>query len=209
MNESPESIRALADTTHAVYEKNGPRFDRERPKGLHERAWLDRFLALVPEGGAILDLGCGAGDPIAKYFLEKGHPVTGLDFSTSMLALARERYPDGEWVLGDMRELELGRTFDGILGWNSFFHLTQEDQRVTLDRIGRHLAPGGALMLTVGPVAGEVAGWVGDDRVYHSSLAPEEYRRILGDLGLEVVDFVFDDPECDQQTVLLARKLAG
>ena len=32
---------------------------------LYEKSWLDRFCALLPDAGKILDCGCGAGEPIA------------------------------------------------------------------------------------------------------------------------------------------------
>lgn len=204
MNESFDALTAVAATTQAVYERQATRFDRERPRRLHERAWLDRFLALVPPGGLILDLGCGAGDPIAAYITSAGYRVIGLDASRAMLALARERFPAGDWRHGDMRSLDFSERFDGIIGWNSFFHLTRDEQRDALPRIGRHLAPGGALMLTVGPEDGEVLGTVGGEPVYHASLAPREYERILGDLGLALVAPIAEDPACDNQTVLLA-----
>jgi len=197
---------SLAGATRDVYERNAARFDAERPKRLHERAWLDRFLARVPSGAKLLDLGCGAGEPIAAHLASRGYAVTGVDFSRAMLDLARARFPDADWRWSDIRTLDLGEQFDGIIGWNSFFHLTPDEQRQTLPRLAAHLAPGGALMLTVGPEAGEVLGHVGDDRVYHSSLSPEEYREILEQLGLRIARFTAEDPQCDMQTVLLAHR---
>ncbi len=201
-----DDFAAIAATTQAVYERHAAGFDRHRPKGLHEKPWLDRFSALLPPGGRILDLGCGAGDPIARHFLADGFDVTGVDFSAPMLALARVRLPQSRWLQADMRELELGETFDGIIGWNSFFHLSAADQRSTLPRLAAHLAPNGALMLTVGPRAGEVIGQVEGEPIYHASLSPQEYEALLGELGLAIIEFVFEDPTCDQQTVLLAQR---
>ena len=198
----PFADARLAAKTQEVYERQARRFDAERPKALHERSWLDRFLSLVVPGGRVLDLGCGAGDPIADYIARRGFEVVGVDASPSMLEIARERFPDGDWRRADMRELELSERFDGVIAWNSFFHLMPD----VLGRIARHMNAGAALMVTVGPRAGEVAGWVGGESIYHSSLAPDEYREILGEEGIEVLDFVFEDPACDQQTVLLGRK---
>ena len=42
---------------------------RLREGSLYERGWLDRFCALVPPGGSVLDMGCGAGEPIARPLL--------------------------------------------------------------------------------------------------------------------------------------------
>jgi SAM-dependent methyltransferase len=204
---SDGDLRALAARTRQTYEKHAARFDAERPKRLHEKAWLDRFAALLPSDGAILDLGCGAGDPIAAYFTAAGFTVTGVDVAEAMIALAKARFPAGDWRHGDMRTLALDEQFDGIIAWNSFFHLTPEEQHEALTRIAAHLAPGGALLLTVGPAAGEVVGHVGGDEVYHSSLNPEEYAAILERHGISVVQFVAEDPECGLQTVLLAQRV--
>jgi SAM-dependent methyltransferase len=209
MTEPPPDLAAVAATTAAVYERNAARFDAERLKSLFERVWLDRFLELLPDGGAVLDLGCGSGAPIADYIRGRGHPVTGLDVSAAMLDLARARCPDGDWRQGDMRTLDLPERFHGVLGWHSLFHLRPAEQRTTLARIARHLHPGGALLLTVGPRAGEVLGRVGDDPVYHASLAPADYRTVLDRVGLEVVRFTPEDPECDVCSVLLARRRDG
>lgn len=208
MPSSDPDLAALAARTQEVYERNAHRFDTERPRRLTERIWLDRFLALLPKGGRVLDLGCGAGDPIAAYMAGQGFRVTGLDASRAMLAIARKRVPGGDWRHADMRGLDLGETFDGIVGWDSFFHLRQDEQRALLPRLAAHLDPGGALLLTVGPEAGEVAGHVGDDPVYHSSLSPGEYRDVLGRSGVEITRFVAEDPACNLRSVLLARKSA-
>ena len=122
-------------------------------KSLFERAWLDRFLALLPAGGAMLDLGCGSGEPIARYFIAAGYAVTGVDSSPAMIALCRSRFPGQNWIVGDMRTLALGRRFDGILAWDSYFHLRQDDQRRMFAVFGAHAGPKAALMFTSGPRA--------------------------------------------------------
>lgn len=196
----------LASRTREVYEENGTAWDQQRPRHLLERKWLDRFLGLLPTSSSILDAGCGAGEPFIPYFLSHGHEVEGLDFAESMLEIARSRFPELAFHAADMSDFELGRKFDGIIAWNSFFHLTREAQRKALARFSHHLNDNGALMLTVGPGNGEVVGHVNGAEVYHASLAPDDYRDELKDLGIKVVDFVFEDEDCYQQTVLIGRK---
>src|SRR5690349_18212531 len=104
-----------AERIIGLYERHARGFDQDRVKSLFERAWLDRFLA----GGAILDLGCGSGEPIARYFVAAGHAVTGVDSSPAMIALCQSRFAGQNWIVGDMRTLALGRRFDGILAWDS------------------------------------------------------------------------------------------
>lgn len=203
------SLSELAARTQVIYERNAAAWDAQRPKRLHEKAWLDRFAALLPPGGTILDAGCGAGEPFPAYFLEQGFAVEGADFSEPMLGLCRARFPELAWHFADLRTLELGRTYDGLLAWNSFFHLTPEEQTLSLPRLAAHVAPGGAMMLTVGPEAGEVTGHVNGELVYHASLAPETYAQLLSENGFRVIAFVKEDETCDFQTVLLARKDDG
>ena len=72
-----------------------------------------------------------------------------------MLAEARrkaaERGAEVEWVQGDMREFDLGRTFDlVIIAANSLLHLHEASDLVDCFRsVRRHLAPGGRLVLDV------------------------------------------------------------
>jgi SAM-dependent methyltransferase len=198
--------RASPSDTRAVYERNAKGFDRHRGQTLIERTWLDRFLALVPEGAPVLDLGCGAGEPIARYLIESGREVWGADFAEPMLAIARQRFPQARWVHVDMRSLDLDCRFGGIVGWNSFFHLTMDEQRAAIPILARHLVPGGAILLTVGPGEGEVTGTVEGETIYHASLSPQEYEQLLGRVGLTVIDFVAEDPDCDSHSVLLAKR---
>jgi SAM-dependent methyltransferase len=106
------------------------------------------------QGGRVLELGCGTGQkliPIASA----GHPCIGLDFSSDMLAEAerksKERGLQVEWIQGDMRSFDLGRTFDFIfIAANSLLHLHEAEDLVSCFRaVRRHLAPGGRLVFDV------------------------------------------------------------
>lgn len=188
-----------------LYEENAAAWDKARGSELNERVWIDQFLAHVPDGSHLLDLGCGSGRPIAAYLIERGYGVTGLDSSPSLIALCRERFPIEEWLVGDMRALDLGRRFDGILAWYSFFHLHFDDQRAMFARFAAHAKPGAPLIFASGPQHGEAIGeWQGEP-LYHASLAPEEYRRLLEANGFEVLSFKPGMPVADGPSVWIAR----
>lgn len=195
-----------SDANLDVYDAAAAAYDRSRSQALFEARWLARFASCLTPGGRVLDLGCGTGQPIAAWFSAEGFSVTGVDFSEAMLAIARERRPDGDWRQGDMRSFDLGETFDGLIAWDSFFHLTPDEQRACLPRMARHLAPGGSLLVTVGAREGEVMGEVNGHEVYHASLSPAEYATILQDTGLRLTGFLAEDPETERHTVLMARK---
>ncbi|HVJ21512.1 MAG TPA: class I SAM-dependent methyltransferase, partial [Polyangiaceae bacterium] len=105
----------------AVYARHARAFDRQRTGCTMERPYLDRVSSLAPPPGKVLDLGCGSSEPIARYFVEKGYQLTGVDAVGEMLAMCRERFPAMTWRQSDMRGLKLGERFDIVIAWDSFF----------------------------------------------------------------------------------------
>jgi SAM-dependent methyltransferase len=179
---------------------------RTRQRGLMEKGWLARFTALMPPGGTVLDIGCGSGQPIAGYLIAHGYDVTGVDSSPTMIELARGNFPGGRWQIADMRTLSLGQRFQGVIAWDSFFHLTFDDQRRMFPVFAAHAAPGAPLWFSSGPRHGEAIGNLHGEPLYHASLDPEEYRTLLAANGFSVVAHVAEDPACGGHTVWLARR---
>jgi SAM-dependent methyltransferase len=188
-----------------IYQRHAIAWSRDRGDRLHEKAWLDRFLALLPDDPTVLDVGCGSGVPIARYLIEQRCRVIGVDASSAMVTMCAGRFPEQEWQVADMRTLDLNRTFDGIAAWDSFFHLAQAHQRRMFPAFRRHAAAGAALMFTTGPSAGEQLGSYRGEPLYHASLDGDEYRRLLHDSGFDVVTHVVEDPTCGRHTIWLAR----
>ncbi|MCA6114142.1 class I SAM-dependent methyltransferase [Bradyrhizobium sp. WSM 1738] len=174
--------------------------------GFFEKTWLDRFRALLP-AGSVLDLGCGSAEPMAAYLIGLGHPVTGVDSSAAMIDVCRDRFPKQEWIVADIRKLALGRTFSGLLAWDSFFHLCHDDQRRMFPLFREHAAPDAALMFTSGPAHGEAIGDFGGEPLYHASLDPAEYRSLLDRNGFRVISHIVEDPDCGGHTIWLAQRI--
>lgn len=149
------------------------------------------------------------GEPIARHLIERGYRLTGMDAAPGMIELCRKRFPGHEWIVGDMRATVLGRTFDGVIAWDSFFHLTPADQARTMARFSEHAAPGSALMFTSGPSRSIAIGWWQGARLYHASLDPDDYRGLLEAAGFELLSFVPEDPACDRHSVWLALRRPG
>jgi hypothetical protein len=103
-----------------------------------------------------------------------------------------------------MRTLSLARRFDGILAWDSFFHLCPDDQRRMFSIFRDHAAPRAALMFTSGPAYGEAIGSYQGEPLYHASLDGAEYRALLSANGFEVMAHMVEDPNCGNHTIWLA-----
>lgn len=194
-----------ADNIIGLYERHARNWDADRGRSLFERPWLEQFLNLVPPGGSILDVGCGSSEPIARFLIEQGCEVTGVDSSPSLIEMCRRRFHLQQWVVADMRALRLDARFNGIIAWDSFFHLRPEDQRTMFPRFREHASAGAALLFTSGPAYGEAIGEYRGEALYHGSLDGAEYRELLEVNGFEVVSHVVEDVTCGNHTIWLTQ----
>lgn len=200
----PQILAKAREQTKAVYERQAVGWDRHRPRVFYERPWLERFAAHLPECARVADLGCGAGDPIAAWFLDQGYQLTGVDFSEHMLDLCWARYPSGTWVLADMCDWQPEEPLNGLISWDGFFHLKKKEQRTFLHRLPDLLISGGVVLLTVGHLEGEVTGTVEGELVYHASLSPEDYQTILAEAGFKDIILELESEAVDGRSVLMA-----
>lgn len=203
-------MRDLSGTIIAHYERHAADWDADRrASGWNDRKWHDRFTALLGAGAGVLDLGCGGGSPVAGNLAARGMRVTGVDSSERLIALCRARMPEQEWIVADMRGLRLDRTFDGILAWDSFFHLAPDAQRAMFATFATHAHAGTVLMFNTGPAFGEAIGTYRGDPLYHASLDREEYARLLAAHDFGMIDHAVEDRQAGGRTVWLAQAVAA
>ena len=118
---------------------------------------IERVLAEHASGSGrqLLDLGCGTGSH-ALPLAARGWQVTGVDRSPEMLARARgKRVGAGdvaaEFVEGDIRTVDLGRTFDAALMMFAVlgYQTANRDVAAALATVRRHLRPGGLFVFDI------------------------------------------------------------
>ena len=195
-----------SDAVIELYRRHANAWAKARGNELKiERGWMDLFCALLADRARILDIGCGSGEPIAHHLTDRGYDVTGVDSAADMIALFQNNLPGADAHIADMRTLRLNERFDGLIAWDSFFHLAFEDQRAMFAVFQRHARAGAALMFTSGPAHGTAMGTLEGEPLHHASLAPLEYRSLLDTHGFDVVQHVAEDPDCGGHTVWLAR----
>lgn len=193
----------------AVYDRSAPGWSSLRSASTIEEPWLGWLTAGFAPRAAVLDLGCGTGQPVAAWLISRGFTVTGVDFAPAMIAAARAVLPQARWITADMRALpDMGR-FDAVIAWDSLFHLGAGQQRQVLRDLVARLRPGGRLCFTSGPEEGEVWGAVSGGPVWHASLAPQGYVDLLAPLGMRLRRFVAEDPAVLGRTVWLWQSSAA
>ncbi|WJY22827.1 class I SAM-dependent methyltransferase [Fontisubflavum oceani] len=143
---------------------------------------LRAFLASLPAGGTILDLGCGPGLQ-AKAMQDAGFAVTGLDATPAFVTAARSVGIDARHgTFDDVTETE---AYDGIWASFSLLHAPRADFPRHLTALAKALRPGGYLYLGMKLGAGEGRDALGRFYSYYSEA---ELRTALEGLGLTVSD---------------------
>jgi SAM-dependent methyltransferase len=194
----------------AHYERHARAWEADRRSSAwSDKPWHDRFIAALPAGARVLDLGCGSGAPVALNMAACGLRVTGIDPSPRLIALCRERLPDHTWIVADMRSPPLCERFDGILAWDSFFHMNYEDQRRMFQVFADLSKKSAVLMFNAGPAHGEAIGSYRGDPLYHASLDAEEYLTHLDRLGFDLLCHAVEDSNAGGRTPWLARLREG
>lgn len=152
--------------------------DRGSPRG-----WLQKFIAMLPAGGAALDLGCGGGWASAEMQAAGLH-VSALDASAALAAEAEARTGVPVRVAGfeDLDEIAL---YDGIWASFSLLHAPKAEFPGHLRRIARALKPGG--LFYIGLKEGEGEHRDGLDRFY-AYYREDELRGLLAAAGFADFD---------------------
>jgi SAM-dependent methyltransferase len=113
-----------------------------------EAAELDALIqARRPGAKTLLDVACGTGAHLEQ--LAGKYELEGLDLDPEMLAVARERLSDATFHEGDMTSFDLGKQFDAVVCMFSSigYVKTEEGLRDAVGSMGRHLEPGGVLVV--------------------------------------------------------------
>lgn len=74
-----------ADRIIDLYRRHAGAWATARGTVFLERPWIERFADMLLGEAAVLDIGCGSGEPIARYLAARGHAVTGVDSSPEMI----------------------------------------------------------------------------------------------------------------------------
>lgn len=97
----------------------------------------------VKSGCDVLDVACGTGVLISDYLERSVHSVTGIDISPEMLKIAKQKYPQAEFILNDAEKTEFDKEFDCIMIFNAFPHFPNPEGIIS--HLSKFLKSGGTL----------------------------------------------------------------
>lgn len=151
---------------------------------------LDLLTQRVPAGGRVLDLGCGAGVPVALALAQR-YRVTGVDISAEQVRRAQRNVPAAEFIHADLMSAGLpAGHFDAAVAFYAIFHLPREEHAGLFARVRRWLKPGGYFLATLAEAA--EAPYLEHDffgaTMYWSNYGLDDYRRLLAEAGFSLVD---------------------
>lgn len=143
------------------------------------------WAATLPEGAAVLDLGCGHGVPITETLVQQGCAVYAVDASPRLVAAFRGRFPDVPVMCEAIEDSAFfDRQFDGAVAWGVMFLLPIDIQARVIASVSRALKPDASFLFTS---PGQECSWP-DMLTGQESISPgaAAYRRMLEAVGFRL-----------------------
>ena len=143
----------------------------------------ERFLKYVPEGGKILDLGCGSGRDV-KAFRERGYVAEGVDRSEELCKLASE-YTGVEIKQMDFAQLNSVAEYDAVWACASLLHVSCEELPKIIELIRRALKSSGVMYMSF-----KYGDYEGDrDGRFFNDMTEDKFKGVFADVtGLSLIE---------------------
>ena len=174
------------------------RFGSDLEDGGVDDAVLNGAVNLLVPSALVLDLGCGPGQ-VASAVKRRGCHAVGVDLTSAMLDVARQRNPHLPLINGNVLRLPVrDGAFDGVIAWFSLHNLPRPLLSQALSEIRRVLRRGGVFVMVTHAGAGEDI--IEHDRngrteqVLITYYEPNQLRSVLGRHRFRIVDLRERDP---------------
>ena len=151
--------------------------------------YLEQLLELLAPGSDVLELGCGAGEPVTRRLAER-HRVVAVDVSRRQLELAGQHAPQAQLVLANMLDLAFPEaSFDAVVAFYSLTHVPRSHHADLIGRIVGWMRPGGLVLLTMGGMDNPGAvedDWLGAP-MYFSHFDAATNRALIQRAGIRIL----------------------
>lgn len=155
---------------------NSGEFNRTNGILQHKRAF--RFAS---RKGNAIDIGCGSSGRIIDLMVSEGFEAEGLDISSEMVRMAKQRHPEVLFHLADICDWDFPKKYDFISAWDSIWHAPLAAHEPILRKLCEGLNHGGVLIFTSGGVdrPGDVTNPFLGQPLYHASLGIPRLMEIV------------------------------
>lgn len=178
------------EITRQSYDQTANEY-KENTLKLQPEVKAKAFLTHLAPNSTILDLGCGPGRD-AKFFIDKGHQVIGVDISPQMIHLAQDSVPQAQFIVSDIESLNLkNESVDAIWASASLLHVSKKAMPVVLENLYCTLKAGGIFYVSMKRGNGEEIK--SDDRYggvekFWNYVSEEELKQILEKQGFQILE---------------------
>jgi len=179
------------DIVERGYDRIGAEYERwsEGATDHARERYAEAFLGGLPEGAAVLDLGCGSGELLTRKLAGRFR-VTGVELSSRMVELARRNVPGATFVRADMASVDFpAGSFDGVCAFYSLTHLPPDELPGVLRKVAAWLRPGGLFVASMsnGADPGSVEDdWVAGVPMYFAGHSAQKNEEMVREAGLLV-----------------------
>ncbi|MDH3890799.1 MAG: class I SAM-dependent methyltransferase [candidate division Zixibacteria bacterium] len=178
--------------------------DREKFENWNE---LEEFCSKLPPKARVLDVGCGTGTPVARYLIEQGFEVVGIDVSKEMLKVARWNVPEASFVQMNMTDIDFPpESFDGLISCYAIFHVPRERHAAIFRSFHTIIKTDGPLLVSVGSCAWEEVESYYGVKMFWSHFDPATTESLITDAGFSIVFGRNVDSGDETHYWILARK---
>jgi ubiquinone/menaquinone biosynthesis C-methylase UbiE len=191
------------------YSKIAKAYHKQRGR-YESKVLLAKFSKLLPTGSTVIDLGCGAGVPVAKFLVNKKYDITGIDFAEGMVRLAKKNVPKAKFIRMDITKMKFKpNSFDGAVSFYTLIHIPREKHAGIYKKLHRIIKPDGIALLNASGI--DANGWEEYQENYlgvpmfWSFYSPKKTSKIISDAGFDILWGRILDIGNEKQFWVLAR----
>ncbi len=152
--------------------------------------WCKRILELRPNSKTALDIGCGCGIPVCKYFSENGLQTVGIDISERQIERAEKLAPQATYICSDYLSTN-NNQYDIITALYSIIHIDRTLHKRVFEKLYNQLSGGGIAVITVGhdEWEGYEDNWLGVEgaKMYWSHFSVDKYYDMLHSMNFGII----------------------
>lgn len=151
--------------------------------------YLNTVLQHLRSGDTVLNLGCKNGAPVADFLIQNHLKVVGVDPSSEMLFMAKQKHPSQTWIHSKITKPQVKQKFEAIVCWMSLSLLSTDDQKSMFNIFEKHICAEGILLFTL----------------KDEHLNSEVVYQLLGQHHFEKIRYFPNASECGKESVWIAE----